>query len=305
MLVRARLGKSRLSTQLANESLARSVLWLSKRKKSVIRRTDGAVKTVESWWALGSALWEARGFVTIISTTAALFASAVYSVFDWINAFGWAGWVLAAIPGFIVSALLANLAHWVWHKMKLRSIAEAVANNRVNEDIEEADDDLKTHVSEQIESLRNEQRDFIRNAESVFRALDQKDSIDAHLREISVRQYDLYRPMNAKGKPFNYDQWQEGWEIWKSIVERFCATLQKHYEEGDLWEKVETVSVQKMKDYEWDFDEAIFPTLESIENFKMFRLQHMNYQEHVIGKALKAYRATTRIEERFRDFGHR
>lgn len=94
---------------------------MSKETKSIIEKTDNAVKTAEAWTAFGTAIWSARGFFTPVIVLGGVMITAVTRIFT----LGWEYAVLASIPLFVFSALIWLALAWIWY---LRPMGKEKAN---------------------------------------------------------------------------------------------------------------------------------------------------------------------------------
>lgn len=107
------------------------------RKRDFVTKADRGVKTAEAWWAFANQLWEARGFFTPIFALALGMTAALREVFTVIAGYGWAGWILAGVPTFILAALIWFGLSWVWYLRP--GNARRLANIKSIEEVERFD----------------------------------------------------------------------------------------------------------------------------------------------------------------------
>lgn len=80
-------------------------------KKSLIKKTDSAVKTAEAWTAFATILWEAKGFFAPVVVLAGAMIAAFLDIFT----LGWGYGVFAGIGMLVLASIIWLIVSWLWY----------------------------------------------------------------------------------------------------------------------------------------------------------------------------------------------
>ena len=82
--------------------------------KKLIKKADGAVKTTESWWSFGNALWGIFG---------GLLTTAMIQIWRSALNVGWEYWIIVGLPTMLFSIMLGHYCRWRWYKYKVDTLS--------------------------------------------------------------------------------------------------------------------------------------------------------------------------------------
>ncbi len=167
---------------------------MDKKIKGKIKKTDKAVKTVESWWALGQAVWNARNVLLwaggAVIGLGALIMTALVNIYT----LGWPYWILISIPAFFFSALLWLAISWIWH-LRPQSLRRAkIPPKKIDANIvllEDAKDSSKKKDHQGLKSGLHHEidpklLDRISKLESVISAMSRAMKMESHIKTFDI-----------------------------------------------------------------------------------------------------------------------
>lgn len=179
---------------------------------------------------------------------------------------GFVGIVLLAVSAFVVTGIRAFTAN------RERAMREEHPES----------------VMAAIETLKAEQQEFNQAVASAFNSQRDRDHLAAYNSEIHTAIYRLSAPARNADPEIDFEEWTARYEACLRLMSFQCGRLDKYYD-GDLWERVETVSLQKTKAPEFVAEANVFKDDEFREKYLSFLVQVDNYNAYAMGEAYSAY----------------
>lgn len=267
------------------------------KKKELLKKTDQAVKTTESWGAFFSGI---SGFFATVTVFSAAMTAAIVEVFEFVSAYGWAGWVLAAFPAALVVALLCLALAWIWHffpKGWGKNKEEIVGGAKYTDFVDSTDktDEIRANLTQKLDKDRAAHEKKLDEVSQKLTALDQRiDTLKNHMAinfgavaEMHEAQRLLkdFEPLTDKLKaqalsltklPMT-ENWHVDFKEWERLLNRWCQVGGSYRPE--ICKEIIEVNTDSFKSDNWTSKVNEISNSDDQLAYKKFKLLERNFSD--------------------------